>query len=95
MWKRLNKKEQLYFLRRWIKGIIKKHTDFSIKRHIVKHAKEIYQKNPQKWASSMRNLVEIFEGMNNIKPQPAEQLERLDNKYKKDKNRYTAPPKIK
>ncbi|OGY93705.1 MAG: hypothetical protein A2406_04025 [Candidatus Komeilibacteria bacterium RIFOXYC1_FULL_37_11] len=93
MWEHLNKKEQLHFLRLWIKKITKKHTDFSIKRHIVKHAKEIYQKDPRKWSASMRNLLEIFEGIHNIKPHPAEQLERLNNKYQKDKHRYTAPPK--
>lgn len=94
MWKNLSKKEQNKYLQRWIKKISKTETELSIKRHIVRHAKEIYEKNPDKWSASMKNLVEIFDEMHKIKPDIKFRLDRLENKYHKNKKRYTTPPKI-
>ncbi|PIR07092.1 MAG: hypothetical protein COV55_01535 [Candidatus Komeilibacteria bacterium CG11_big_fil_rev_8_21_14_0_20_36_20] len=94
MWHHLSKKDQHKFLCKWIKKITYDETDLSIKRHVVRHAKHIYDRDPRQWAASMRNLVQIFEDMQNIKPSTTLQLDRLYNKYKSNKHRYTKPPKL-
>lgn len=94
MKQQLSKRQQKLFLNKWIQKIVKDETDLSVKRHIVKHVKEIYTKDSIQWVDSMRNLIEMFEAMNGIKPDPLRQLARLHNKYNKNKSRYTAPPKM-
>ncbi|MBT4277155.1 hypothetical protein HOD96_00185 [Candidatus Falkowbacteria bacterium] len=94
MLQKLLKKDKRKYLTKWIKDISKDETDLSLKRHIVKHAKEIFENDPKKWAASMRNLIEIFEAKYKIKPSIDLQLERLEEKYKKNPKRYTDPPKI-
>lgn len=83
------------FLEKWIKKIAKSEhsTNLAVKRHIIKHAKEIFEKDPKLWAASMRNMVEIFEAMYRIKSSSTTQIERLHNKYNKNKFYYTTPPK--
>jgi hypothetical protein len=93
---KLSKKEQRKYLDKWIKAIAKnkKTTELSIRRHIVRHAKETISKTVlESWSASMRNLIEIYEFMHGIKPSLLRQIERLENKYKMDSNRYTPPPK--
>lgn len=86
-------KKHRRYLNQWIKLITKDETDLSIKRHIVRHAKEIYQKESQSWSDSMRNLVEIYERKCRVKPSLLRQIKKLENKYKKNPKRYTSPPK--
>jgi len=83
-------------LDKWIDDIIKdkRNTEFSIKKHINKHAKQIYDRDPEKWCASMRNLLELYEKIHNIKPSVSLQIERFNNKYNKNKYRYTPQPKI-
>lgn len=90
---KINKNDK--FLARWIKKISKDKnmTELGVKRHIVKHAKEVFKKDPKLWVASMRNMVEIFEAMYRIKPSSALQIGQLENKYNKNKNYYTPPPK--
>lgn len=94
MWKKLSKKERIEYLRKWIREISKIETELSLKRHIVRHAKEVYKKDPNKWSASMKNLVEIFDEMYKTKSDINLRLDRLENKLKKNKRRYTPPPKI-
>ncbi len=96
MWRKLSKKEQQKYLDKWIKEIVadKKNTLRSVKRHIARHAKHIFDRDPKLWAASMRNLTEIFEGIHKIETSVNIRLERLENKYKKNPNRYNPPPKF-
>jgi len=91
-----NNNELAEYLHNWIKAISDnpKTTDLSVRRHIVKHAKQIYSRDPKLWAASMRNLVEIFECYHKIIPSKKLQIERLQNKFNKNSTRYTPPPKI-
>lgn len=88
------KSKQRKFLDRWIGAIVKnkKNTALGVKKHIVKHAREIFEKNPRLWAASMRNLVEIYERMHEITPKLSTQIERFENKYNRNHSRYTPPP---
>lgn len=94
MWRRLSKKEQEKYYRKWIKEIADCETKLSLKRHIVRHAKEIYDKNSKEWSTSMKNLLESFNEMNQIDTTTAMCLKKLENKYKTNPRRYTPPPKI-
>jgi len=86
----VNNSEKYY--KKWILEITKNETDRTIKRHIVRHAKEIYSKEPKLWSASMRNLIEIFDGVYKSTPSLKLKIERLQNKYKKNPKRYTSPP---
>ena len=94
MWRKLSKAQQIKYHRKWVKDIIEDETPITIKRHINKHAKEIYTRDPDKWSASMRNLVDIFDEMHQIKPSIKLKLERLHNKYRKNPRRYTPPPHL-
>ena len=94
MWQKLPKGKQTKYHRKWIKDIVKDETPISIKRHINRHAKEIYKKDPKMWSASMRNLVDIFDEMYQVKTTIDFKLKRLHNKYLKNPRRYTPPPKI-
>ncbi|XOU94959.1 MAG: hypothetical protein ACNFW9_02715 [Candidatus Kerfeldbacteria bacterium] len=89
------KNQKDVFLAKWIKKISKNKssTELGVKKHIIKHAKEIFKKDPKLWAASMRNMVEIFEAIYHIKPSSTTQIERLEHKYNKNKSYYTTPPK--
>lgn len=89
----MNKKEQIEYYRKWIKKIAKDETGLSSKRHIVHHAKEVYKKDPKQWSASMKNLIEIFDEIHKIKPDIKSRLDRLEEKFKKNKRRYTPPPR--
>ena len=96
MWRKLSKNKKNDYLKKWLKEIPKDETKLSITRHIVKHSKEIFKKDPKEWSASMRNLVSTYETFCKIKKPPCDlRLEKLENKYIKNKKRYTAPPKIK
>jgi len=89
MWSHLSQSEQRKYLAKWIKAIAEnERSDFALKRRIVKHAKEVFNKDPKAWAASMRNLVEIFETMKKIKPSADSQLKRLFKKHSKNPKRY-------
>ncbi|MFH1445768.1 MAG: hypothetical protein ABIF08_04820 [Nanoarchaeota archaeon] len=94
MWKKLSKEEQERYHRKWIRSIIKDETPSTIKKHVIKHSKEIYKKEPAKWSASMHNLIDIFDEMFISKPKIENKLERLENKYKKNPRRYTKPLEI-
>ena len=58
--KLINNNLERYY-RKWILAIANDETGRTIKRHIIRHAKEIYSKEPKVWSASMRNLIEIFD----------------------------------
>lgn len=89
----VNKLEKYY--KKWISRIAKDETGRTIKQHIVRHAKEIYSKEPKVWSASMRNLMEIFDKVYKSTPTLKLKIRRLQNKYKKNPKRYTSPPFIK
>lgn len=95
MWRSLSKKEKEKYHRKWIKKIIRDETPVSVKKHIVRHSKEIFRKDPKKWSASMRNLLDIFDEMYKSHPDISHKLERLQSKYNKNPKRYTAPPRVK
>ena len=67
----------------------------AIKRHIVRHAKDLNNENdnnPLSWAASMYNLLKTYEKIHRIKIIPEVRLHRLLNKYNKNPNYYTPPP---
>ena len=88
----LTVEQQEAFLAAWLEAVSADETDVTIKRHIVHHAKEIYEKTPEEWAASMRNLVDIFEHMNKISPPTHARLGKLLKKYRSNPRRYTPPP---
>ena len=85
-----NKLETYY--REWISAIAYDETGRTIKQHIVKHAKEVYSKEPKAWSASMRNLMEVFDEIHKSKPSLKSKIGRLQKKYKKNPKRYTPPP---
>lgn len=93
MWAKLSKKEKENYYRNWIKGIVKDETKLSLSRHIVRHAKEIYEKDPNEWSASMKNLLEVFDKMHKVDTPIELCLKKLENKYKSRPKRYTSPPK--
>jgi len=78
--------------KKWISAISNDETGRTIKRHIIRHAKEIYSKEPKVWSASMRNLIEIFDKVHKSKPSTKLKIKRLQRKYKKNPKRYTPPP---
>ncbi|MDO8574212.1 MAG: hypothetical protein Q7R86_01135 [bacterium] len=94
VWRKLSKNKQIKYHRKWVKAIVKDETPATIKKHINRHAKEIYTKDPKRWSASMRNLVDIFDEMYQVKPSTSLKLERLHNKYRKNPRRYTPPPRL-
>ncbi len=95
MWRKFSENKKRTYLRKWLGETIKDETRLSITRHIVKHAKEIFKKEPREWSASMRNLISAYEIFCDIeKPSSDLRLEKLENKYKKNNKRYTAPPRI-
>lgn len=80
------------YYKKWISKIAKDETGRTIKRHIIRHAKEIYSKEPKIWSASMRNLIEIFEKVYKATPSLKLKMARLQHKYKKNPRRYTPPP---
>lgn len=94
MWHKLPEDKKKDFLQRWIEKITRDETDLTLKKHIVKHAHEIYVKDKKKWSHSMRNLLDIFDAKYDIEEDVGYRIDRLHNKYRKNKRRYTAPPEI-
>ncbi|MCX6786991.1 MAG: hypothetical protein NTY93_00465 [Candidatus Kaiserbacteria bacterium] len=94
MWENLSENDMEKYLRRWIQETTKDESELSLKKHIVKHAKEINQKDPTEWLASMKNLVEAYEEKTKAIPSVVLRVQKLANKYKKNKRRYTPPPKI-
>ncbi|MDO8660135.1 MAG: hypothetical protein Q7K54_06110 [Candidatus Parcubacteria bacterium] len=94
--KKLSKKDERRILDRWIQNILedKRNTIFSVKRHINRHAKQIYTRKPNVWCASMRNLLEMYEAIYKIKSSTSLQIERFNNKYNKNKYRYTPQPSL-
>jgi hypothetical protein len=80
------------YYKEWISKISKSKKSPAIRRHIIKHAKEIYYKDPLKWSASMINLIEIFNKVYKINPSLDLKIKRLRNKYNKNPKRFTAPP---
>ena len=95
MLKKFSKKEKELYLKKWICRIVNNpiHTEDEIKKHIIHHAKQIHTRDPKLWSASMRNMLEIFENLHNIKPSIDIQIERLQNKFDKNKKTHTPPPK--
>lgn len=89
--KLINNNLERYY-RKWILAIANDETGRTIKRHIIRHAKEIYYKEPKVWSASMRNLIEIFDKVYKSKPSIKLKIKRLQLKYKKNPKRYTPPP---
>jgi 3-methyladenine DNA glycosylase AlkD len=80
-------------LNNWIKDISKNATKDSLQHHIVKHANEIFEKDPQEWSASMRNLIDIFESICGVEPPSVVlRLKKLEEKYRTDPEKYTGPP---
>lgn len=78
----------------YLKKISKDSSILAIKRHINKHAKEIFgEASPKEWIASMRNLVDIYEHQNKLKSNSDLRLHRLYHKWLKNKKYYTSPPK--
>jgi hypothetical protein len=91
-WKRLPKEKRARYYRRWIRHITKDETFHTIRQHILRHSREVYKKDPKIWSASMRNLIEIFDGLHKLRPDTKLMLERLERKYRKNPKRYTPPP---
>jgi|GEM_PF-2826973 len=87
----INNRSEKYY-RKWISLISNDETGRTIKRHIIRHAKEIYSKDPKVWSASMRNLIEIFDKVHKSEPPIKLRIKRLQLKYKKNPKRYTPPP---
>jgi hypothetical protein len=94
MWMELSEQQQVEYYNKWIDETLKDETEQSLREHIIKHAHEIMEKEAVEWAASMRNLVDAFERKVGIKPDIELRLKKLDNKYKKDPERFTPPPDI-
>jgi hypothetical protein len=81
--------------KKWIKDIAKRTSPTRIKRHIIRHAKDVSnprQNNPISWLSSMYNLIQIYEGVYNVKPNHSVQVYKLLLKYTKHPRNNTPPP---
>ena len=61
MWEKLSEKDQLAYYNKWISETLKDETEQSLKEHIIKHAHEIFEKDPNEWSASMRNLVDAVQ----------------------------------
>jgi len=92
MVKKLTNNNLEKYYKKWILEIANDETGRTIKQHIVRHAKEIYSKEPKIWSASMRNLMEIFDKVYKSAPSLKLKIERLEHKYKKNPKRYTPPP---
>lgn len=93
--KKTTTSEEEKILNEWIANIAKRDSHFAVKKHLVKHTKELFKSDPLKWSASMRNLIEIFERQHKLSKSRIikKQLERLYLKYLKNPRRYTSPPK--
>lgn len=89
--KLINNNLEKYY-KKWISAISNRETGRTIKRHIVRHAKEVYYKEPKVWSASMRNLIEIFDKVHKSKPSIQSKIRRLQLKHEKNPKRYTPPP---
>ena len=79
----------------WIKDISVVTTKDNIEDHLLHHVKELKDdenNEPLKWAASMYNLLKIYELINGVKSTTPIQIQRLLEKYNKDKKTYTPPP---
>ncbi len=66
-----------------------------IKRHIIKHAKQLNDPShnaPVSWAASMLNLLRTYEKIHGIQVTIPVQLYKLYKKYNKNPKRYSPPP---
>ncbi|MFZ1020073.1 MAG: hypothetical protein WAN61_03780 [Minisyncoccia bacterium] len=84
--------------KKWIRKIAKRSSPTRIKRHILKHAKELNDNkynNPLAWASSMHNLLKIYESVHKIKPVYSIQVYKLLKKYNSSPRIHTPPLGIK
>jgi len=92
----MNVTEKYY--QKWINLIARRTTDLKIKRHIVKHAKELFDRsdedynNPLGWSTSMYNLIKIYESFHEVQSNTSLQLYRLLKKYYKNPRIHTPPP---
>ena len=78
----------------WIKKIAKRHSLLGIKRHIVKHAKEIYDGEKEwVWCASMANLLAIYAEKTGTKVILDQKIGRLVAHYKESPKSSTLPPK--
>ncbi|XOB41733.1 MAG: hypothetical protein ACKKMS_03395 [Candidatus Nealsonbacteria bacterium] len=80
------------YYKKWISAIANDETGRTIKRHIIRHAKEIYSKESKVWSASMRNLIEVFDEVYKSTPSIKLKIKRLQHKYKLNPKRYTPPP---
>lgn len=92
MWRELPEEDQLKFYKKWISDTLRDETPDSLREHIIKHAHEIFEKDPEEWSASMRNLVDAFDAKMGCNPSVGLRLKKMDNKYKKDSDRFTPPP---
>ena len=92
----MNATEKYY--RKWIKEIAKRTNKAKIKKHLVHHMNELLDPSNEDygnyllWASSMYNLLEIFEIVYGIEVTPEFQLHRLLCSYEVNKKTRTPPP---
>jgi hypothetical protein len=95
-WKKLSKEKQIKILNRWIRTITKSETKFAVKKHMVKHAEEVYADDPTEWSASMRNMMDIFDLIFKVNSENEtwRRLDKLETKYNTNRKRYTPPPKI-
>lgn len=81
--------------KKWIKLIAKETSELRIKRHIIYHAKQLCDpnvNNPISWLNSMYNLLEIYEIIHKVRPNPSIKIYKLLSKYNTNKRIYTTPP---
>jgi len=89
----MNSTESYY--KKWIKKISKRTTPYKIKRHIIKHSKDLFnaeKNNPLSWVASAYNLLKIYEAVHKTKSTTEVQLYKLLKKYNKNPYLHTAPP---
>ena len=79
----------------WITESARRTSPLMIKRHIIKHAKELTSLKKDAlagWAASMHNLVRTFEKIHGVEGIIAIRLAKLYKKYNKNRKRYSPPP---
>ena len=77
---------------KWINDISKRHSLYGIKRHIIRHAKDISVEKPWIWSASMMNLVEIYNAKLGNKTVVRHKIDRLVQQRKRKKRIRTQPP---
>lgn len=89
----LSKKAKEEIHKEWIINIAQTESLEDIQKHVIKHAAEIYERDPMLWAASMENLLDIYRAKVAIEYTVDHKIERLANHHTKNKAKGPSPPK--